>query len=238
MFKTLGVIMCKYFYSMLVLVFISCSGTKPKMLLPEKVSPDVYEVLLENETVKVMKVSFAPGQEDNMHDHYPFTFHLLDGGKAQVTMPDGKVNEREIPSGFIGHNGTGVRHKVKNIGSNEINIILIEHKQIGSTPTFNNDVNLAPHLVSPDIYNIVHEDEQIKVYTAIFRSGESDKVHEHGVNTAYVINGGKVQIAGPDGSVNERTVPDGAVLFSDKMVRHQVKNIGETDIKVLLAEYK
>ena len=79
MFKTLGVIMCKYFYSMLVLVFISCSGTKPKMLLPEKVSPDVYEVLLENETVKVMKVSFAPGQEDNMHDHYPFTFHLLDG---------------------------------------------------------------------------------------------------------------------------------------------------------------
>jgi hypothetical protein len=33
-------------------------------------------------------------------------------------------------------------------------------------------------------------------------------------------------------------VPDGAVLFSDKMVRHQVKNIGETDIKVLLAEYK
>ncbi len=88
--------MCKYFYSMLVLVFISCSGTKPKMLLPEKVSPDVYEVLIENEIVKVMKVSFAPGQEDNMHDHYPFTFHLLDGGKAQVTMPDGKVNEREI----------------------------------------------------------------------------------------------------------------------------------------------
>ena len=49
MFKTLGVTMCKYFYSMLVLVFISCSGTKPKMLLPEKVSPDVYEVLLEND---------------------------------------------------------------------------------------------------------------------------------------------------------------------------------------------
>ena len=52
-----------------------------------------------------------------MHDHYPFTFHLLDGGKVQVTMPDGKVNEREIPSGFTGHNGAGVRHKVKNIGS-------------------------------------------------------------------------------------------------------------------------
>jgi len=97
-----------------------------------------------------------------MHDHYPFTFHLLDGGKAQVTMPDGKVNEREIPSGFTGHNGLGVRHKVKNIGSKELNIILIEHKKLGSTPTFDNDVNLAAHTVSPDIYKIVHEDDYKK----------------------------------------------------------------------------
>ena len=104
--------MLKYFSPIIVLIFISCSGSKPGMLLPEKVSPEIYEVLLENEAVKVMKVTFAPGQEDSMHDHYPFTFHLLDGGKAQVTMPDGKVNEREIPSGFTGHNGLGVRHKV------------------------------------------------------------------------------------------------------------------------------
>ena len=107
--------MYKYLSAILVLFFISCSGSKPKMLLPEKVSPDVYEVLLDNETVKVMKVSFAPGQSDSMHDHYPFTFHLLDGGKAQVTMPDGTINERQIPGGFTGHNGQGVRHQVKTV---------------------------------------------------------------------------------------------------------------------------
>ena len=230
--------MLKYFSSVLVLIFISCSVSKPKMLLHEKVSPNIYEVLLENEAVKVMKVTFAPGQEDNMHDHYPFTGYLLDGGKAQVTMPDGKVNEREFPSGFIAHNGNGVRHKVKNIGLNDMNIILIEHKNLGSTPTFDNEANLAAHNVSPDIYEIVHEDELIKVYTATFPAGSSDNVHEHGMNTAYVITGGKVEITGADGSVNERNIPDGAVLHSDKMVRHQVKNIGETDIKVLLAEYK
>ena len=230
--------MLKYFSSVLVLIFISCSGSKPKMLLPEKVSPNIYEVLLENEAVKVMKVTFAPGQEDNMHDHYPFTGYLLDGGKAQVTMPDGTVNEREFPSGFIAHNSNGVRHKVKNIGLNDMNIILIEHKNLGSTPTFDNEANLAAHNVSPDIYEIVHEDELIKVYTATFPAGSSDNVHEHGMNTAYVITGGKVEITGADGSVNERNIPDGAVLHSDKMVRHQVKNIGETDIKVLIAEYK
>ena len=120
--------MLKYFSPILVLIFISCSGSKPEMLLPEKVSPEIYDILLENEIVKVMKVSFAPGQEDNMHDHYPFTAYILDGGKAQVTMPDCKVNEREFPIGFIAHNGNGVRHKVKNIGSNDINVILISIK--------------------------------------------------------------------------------------------------------------
>ena len=230
--------MIKNLSPILELIFISCSASKPEMLLPEKVSPEIYDILLENEIVKVMKVSFAPGQEDNMHDHYPFTAYILDGGKAQVTMPDGKVNEREFPIGFIAHNGNGVRHKVKNIGSNDINVILIEHKKLGSTPTFDNKVNLSAHAVSPDIYEIVHEDELIKVYTATFPVGSSDNVHEHGMNTAYVITGGKVEITGSDGSVNERKIPDGAVLHSDKMVSHQVKNIGETDIKVLLAEYK
>ena len=110
--------------------------------------------------------------------------------------------------------------------------------KLGSTPTFDNDVNLSAHAVSPDIYEIVHEDKLIKVYTATFPVGSSDNVHEHGINTAYVITGGKVEITGLDGSVNERNIPDGAVLHSDKMVSHQVKNIGETDIKVLIAEYK
>ena len=38
--------MLKYFLPILVLIFISCSGSKPGMLLPEKVSPEIYEVLL------------------------------------------------------------------------------------------------------------------------------------------------------------------------------------------------
>ena len=54
----------------------------------------VIEILLDNETVKAMKVSFAPGKRDNMHDYYPFTFHFLVCGKAQITMPDVIINER------------------------------------------------------------------------------------------------------------------------------------------------
>ena len=65
--------MFKYFSPVIVLIFISCSGSKPGMLLPEKVSPEIYDVLLENEIVKVMKVSFAPGPVSYTHLTLPTT---------------------------------------------------------------------------------------------------------------------------------------------------------------------
>ena len=72
--------MTRLIISTLLLLIVSCSGSKEKLLLPEEVSPDVYKVLLDNEDVKVLEVTFEPGQSDNMHDHYPVTFYLLQGG--------------------------------------------------------------------------------------------------------------------------------------------------------------
>ena len=114
------------FYTFVLLLF-SCSGSKEKFLHPDNVSPEIYEVLLENDDVKVMLVSFMPGQGDKMHDHNPMTFHVLEGGKARVTLPDGSVNERDIPSGFTGYNPEGQRHQVTNIGDNQVRILLVEH---------------------------------------------------------------------------------------------------------------
>ena len=79
------------------------------------------------------------------------------------------------------------------------------------------------------------KDEKIKIYLASFAAGKSDKVHEHGPNTAYIIKGGTIKVLAADGTVSERSFPDGAVAYSDNIVRHQVENIGSTDIKVLIA---
>ena len=112
---------------MFVLFLFSCSESKEKFLHPDSVSPEIYEVLLDNDFVKVMRVTFEAGQGDKMHDHNPMTFHVLQGGKARVSMTDGTVNEREIPSGFTGDNPEGQRHQVTNIGDNQVSILLVEH---------------------------------------------------------------------------------------------------------------
>ena len=114
------------FYTFALLLF-SCSDSKEKFLHPDSVSPEIYEVLLENDHVKVLMVTFDSGEGDEMHDHNPMTFHVIEGGKAKVTLPDGSVNEREIPSGFTGYDPKGQRHQVTNVGDNQVKILLVEH---------------------------------------------------------------------------------------------------------------
>jgi len=218
-------------------LIVSCSGSKEKLLLPEEVSPDVYKVLLDNEDVKVLEVTFEPGQSDNMHDHYPVTFYLLQGGKAQVTLPDGTVNEGEFPTGFTGHNTEKVRHQVKNIGENTIKILLVERKK--SHPTSESIEKLIlPEEVSPDVYQVILENDDVKVLNVTFAPGQGDNIHEHGVITYYGIKGGKLQNTLADGSVKEMEVPDGFVGHGNNIVKHQMENVGDDTVKVIIVEHK
>ncbi|SVB48609.1 uncharacterized protein METZ01_LOCUS201463 [marine metagenome] len=229
--------MTRLIISTLLLLIVSCSGSKEKLLLPEEVSPDVYKVLLDNEDVKVLEVTFEPGQSDNMHDHYPVTFYLLQGGKAQVTLPDGTVNEGEFPTGFTGHNTEKVRHQVKNIGENTIKILLVERKK--SHPTSGTKEKLIlPEEVSPDVYQVVLENDDVKVLNVTFAPGQGDNVHEHGVITYYGIKGGKLQNTLPDGTVKEMEVPDGFVGHGNNIVKHQMENVGDDTVKVIIVEHK
>ena len=227
--------MTRFIIPSLLFLIISCSSDK--VLLPEEVSPDVYKVLLDNEDVKVLEVTFEPGQSDNMHDHYPVTFYLLQGGKAQVTMPDGTVNEREIPSGFTGHQLEKVRHQVKNIGDSTIKLILVERKREQST-NYSEEKLILPEEVSPDRYEVLLENEDIKAVMVTFPPGQGDNMHEHGVTTYYAVKGGKMQNILADGTVNEMDIPDGFVGHGKKLVKHQMMNVGNDTVKVLLIEHK
>ena len=106
------------------------SESTRSLILPEEVSPDVYKVILDNDDVKVLEVTFAPGQGDNMHEHGVITYNVVKGGKLQSTLPDGTVNEMNIPEGFIGHGNTLVKHQMKNIGDDTVKVIMVEHKNL------------------------------------------------------------------------------------------------------------
>jgi len=224
---------------MLSIIFAleSCTNTKDKFINPDSVSPDIYQVLFENDVVKVMKVTFQPNQSDKTHDHHPMTFHALKGGKIEVTLPDGKTNERNIPTGATGFNSDVMRHQVKNIGDNTIEILLVENKYSMNSEVNGSDL-ILPEEVSPDVYKILLDNDKVKVTEATFEPDQSDKMHEHGVMTFYTASGGKAQNTLADGTVREMEISDNFTGHGEKILKHQMKNIGEKTIKVILVEHK
>jgi steroid delta-isomerase-like uncharacterized protein len=94
-----------------------------------EVDPERYRVELENEHVRVLRVTYEPGAVSPMHHHRPYAFvFLTDAGPFRFTLDDGSVEERElIPRGTAGF-GSAEAHEVEHLGTAPFEAVFIELK--------------------------------------------------------------------------------------------------------------
>lgn len=92
-------------------------------------SPDVYQVLLENDEVLVLKMVLQPGQSDNWHKHNTETVYFEQGGHAQIKTAEDKVVTLDIPDGFVMWHEQW-QHQVTNTGKTPITAIIVEKKAV------------------------------------------------------------------------------------------------------------
>ena len=100
------------------------------------------------------------------------------------------------------------------------------------------DKSMLPENVSPDVYTVLVDNDYVKVLDVKFKSGQSDNMHHHNVFTGYVVNGGKMLSTMPDGTTRTMELPNGIAVHRDFETIHQVKNIGDSDIHIILVEHK
>ena len=94
---------------------------------PMKTSPKMYNVLLENDQVRVLEWHAAPGEKEAMHSHPGMVVYVLAGTKMKFTTPDGKSEERESKAGTATWSEP-VTHSGENLGPSEARVLLIELK--------------------------------------------------------------------------------------------------------------
>src|ERR1035438_5691704 len=66
---------------------------------PVKVDAKHYKVEFENESVRVLRISYAPGEKSVMHYHPNAVAVYLTDGKTRMTTPDGKSQDVPAVSG-------------------------------------------------------------------------------------------------------------------------------------------
>ena len=98
--------------------------------------------------------------------------------------------------------------------------------------------DLNPELVSPDVYRVLFEDENVKVIEVEHEPGESDDFHGHHPMTWYAVQGGTLEMTAEDGSVNVVEIKTGQVGRPLQGQIHKAKNIGDTKFKAILIEEK
>ena len=110
--------------SLLVLMFIFESASAQDAT---KVDPKHYKVEFENDLVRVLRITYAPGEKSIMHEHPDGVVVFLTDGKSKFTFPDGKTEESTTKAGQVGWS-SAVVHLPENTGEKPMEVILIEMK--------------------------------------------------------------------------------------------------------------
>ncbi len=63
---------------------------------PLKVAPNVYKLLFENDRIRVMEVTFKPGEKIGEHSHPDHFVTVLEAGKLKIFKPDGSSQEIQL----------------------------------------------------------------------------------------------------------------------------------------------
>jgi len=94
---------------------------------PAKVDPDHYKVEFENEQVRVIRITYGPGEKSVMHDHPDGVAVFLTPHRVKFLLPDGTSQEVHGTAGQAGWTPAGP-HLPENVGDQPLELILVELK--------------------------------------------------------------------------------------------------------------
>ena len=95
---------------------------------PVKVDPKHYKVEFEYESVRVLRISYGPGEKSVMHYHPGSVAVYLTDGMTRMTTPDGKSQDNPAKAGGTTWTPAG-SHLPQNTGNKPFEVILVELKK-------------------------------------------------------------------------------------------------------------
>ncbi len=95
---------------------------------PTVVDPDHYKVEFENDYVRVLRVTYGPGEQSVMHWHPNLVAVMLTDANFLMHAPDGTSEGFQTTKGQTTWTDSGT-HLPENVGDAEAKVILVELKE-------------------------------------------------------------------------------------------------------------
>ena len=124
--------MKKQFYSLICALFaVLIFGFLAESALSQDatiVDSAHYKVEFENEQVRVLRITYGPGEKSVMHEHPDGVLVFLTDQNVKFTLPDGKTEKITAKAGETNWAPGVKQHLPENIGDKPLELILVEIK--------------------------------------------------------------------------------------------------------------
>jgi len=90
-----------------------------------EVDPGHYTVEFENDEVRVLRITYGPGEKSVMHGHSEGVVVFLTDAHVRFTLPDGESQEVTVKGGTTQWVDAG-QHQPENLGDEPLEVIQIE----------------------------------------------------------------------------------------------------------------
>jgi quercetin dioxygenase-like cupin family protein len=100
---------------------------KPSAPDPVAVDPKHYKVELENERVRVLRITYGPHEKSAMHSHPALIAVFVTDGHSRFTYPDGKTEDVKAKAGQVVY-FPALDHLPENLSDKPFEVIGIELK--------------------------------------------------------------------------------------------------------------
>ena len=110
-------------------VFLSLVCTATGALAQDAVQTDgdKYKAIFENDCVRVLDYQDRPGQATHQHRHPAFVLYALAPSQRSLTLPDGKVLQRQFKAGGVMWSDAQT-HIGTNTGDTPTHVVIVEMK--------------------------------------------------------------------------------------------------------------
>jgi len=193
---------------------------------------------LDNDEVKVLKVTQDPHVKTGLHQHKINRVMIyLQAGRQTIEQQDGKKVMMDWKPGEAKWSPAGGMHTAEITSDKPVTIVEVELKKAGSSAKAPASP-LDPVKLDPKSYKVEFENDQVRVLRVKIGAHKTVPLHEHLLNRVVVyITDQNFRVTTPDGKVETPQHKAGEVSWGTP-TKHKEENLSDKPFEVLVVELK
>jgi hypothetical protein len=203
---------------------------------PWKVAPHIFNLLFENDRVRVLQEWLRPGEKEPMHSHPRAVMYAISSFKGKSISESGVVTNLAGKAGQVQWYEPQT-HTVENKGRAVMRAIIVELNTPQNSPAREGPRGPDPLKVASHTYRLLFENKLVRAFEFHLLPGQRTRPHHQREGVLYVLSGGSLKETLPNGKVVRQVFrPRQARWLEAKS--YALENIGLAEVRLFIVELK